>query len=263
MSPVCLAISSGVVAGHVGLGATVPPLIAHGIEVWPLPTEVISTHGAVPGTRRASFSADQVQAVIDGLRATGALSRVDAVLTGYLGAPETATVVADLIEELSTRDAPPLLFCDPVLGDQGQIYLPEQVGEILRDRIVPHAHMAAPNITELGWLTGRELANEADVIDAARTLPCETVFVTSATRDGQAGILTVTSSSVDFAAGPDITRHLSGPGDFVSGRLLAGILTGATPAEASAAALFDVAVALTDNPNRDDLDLTRLFRRER
>lgn len=261
MSPVCLAISSGIVAGHVGLGAALPPLSAAGIEVWPLPTEVISAHGAVPGTRRAELAPGQLKAVIDGLRATRALDRVDAVLTGYLGTPDVAEIIAELIDELCARDHTPFVFCDPVLGDDGRLYLPEQIGEILRDRILPKARYAAPNVTELGWLTGRELENEDAIVAAARSLGCDAVFVTSARRGAEIGVLTVTPSDVLFAGGPDVTRRLSGPGDFVSARILAGLLTGTALPDLAAVAMADVRRAVPNDEARDDLDLTRLYGR--
>lgn len=55
------------------------------------------------------------------------------------------------------------LVLDPVLGDQGRLYIPQSTAEAIRDRLVPHARVLLPNVTEAAWLvTGDPKAGETD-----------------------------------------------------------------------------------------------------
>lgn len=43
------------------------------------------------------------------------------------------------------RTLPLLAVCDPVLGDNGQLYVPKELVAIYRDRLVPLADIITPN----------------------------------------------------------------------------------------------------------------------
>jgi pyridoxal/pyridoxine/pyridoxamine kinase len=45
--------------------------------------------------------------------------------------------------------------CDPVLGDCGQAYVPEELIPIYRDSLIPLADILTPNQTELQWAQSR------------------------------------------------------------------------------------------------------------
>ena len=46
------------------------------------------------------------------------------------------------------------MLVDPVLGDAGRLYVAQETAEAIRDRLIPLADIATPNLFELGWLTG-------------------------------------------------------------------------------------------------------------
>ena len=50
---------------------------------------------------------------------TGVGNIANAVLTGYLGAPETAALVAEVVAEVKALNPTALYILDPVIGDQG------------------------------------------------------------------------------------------------------------------------------------------------
>ncbi len=251
--PICLAIQSGVVAGHVGLGAAVPVLARHGVEVWPLPTLLISNHAATPGAERAEYGASDVARLIDGLRASGALSRVTALLVGYLATPEVADLIADLVDELSGQA---VVFVDPVLGDNGRLYLSEEVGVTLRTRILPRADYASPNVTEIAWLTGRNADTEEDLAAAARDLGPKTVFVTSVQDGDSIGILTVSAGAAHLATSLRRPTQPNGAGDAAAAWLLAELLKGAEPEDAAQSTVAFLDACLTRSEGRGDIDLS-------
>lgn len=54
------------------------------------------------------------------------------------------------------------LVCDPVMGDDGKMYVPETLLPIYRDEIIPLADIATPNQFEVELLTGKKICNESD-----------------------------------------------------------------------------------------------------
>ncbi|MEO1313808.1 MAG: PfkB family carbohydrate kinase [Pseudomonadota bacterium] len=230
--PVCLSVQSLVVSGAVGHGAAAFTLAAEGIEVWPLPTVVLSAHAATPGVRGERLGAGQVASLVDGLQAHG-LGAVDAVLLGYLGSVEVAGSLGPLL----AGGTGTIVLCDPVLGDDGKLYLPEAMIEVYRTALLPHATIATPNVDELGWLTEMPTQTIPQIIEAARTLRDmgpEVVHVTSVPAPRQLGILTVSAEGAWLTSAPKAPLRVNGAGDFVAALLLAGALQGEAP-EASAA----------------------------
>jgi pyridoxine kinase len=52
--------------------------------------------------------------------------------------------------------------CDPVMGDDGKMYVPETLLPIYRDEIIPLADIATPNQFEVELLTGKKICNELE-----------------------------------------------------------------------------------------------------
>jgi pyridoxine kinase len=165
-----LVISSQTVFGPVGLSASVPALQALGHEVMALPTIVLSHHpghGMPAGQRTAAMLLSEM---LQGLERVGALDNVDAVLTGYFADAEQVVVVSQVIAKLKAQH----VLVDPVIGDHGALYVPQDVAEGIRDRLLPLATITTPNWFELAWLSG-----EQDVEGAAAKLGVTETLVTS------------------------------------------------------------------------------------
>ena len=94
-----LSIQSRVSYGYVGNSIAVPAIQAAGLEVWPLDTVSFSNHPGHGHFRGEIRPAAEVQAHIDGLAALGVPDTLSAILSGYLGLPETAGVVADAVDK--------------------------------------------------------------------------------------------------------------------------------------------------------------------
>lgn len=91
-----LSIQSEVVYGHVGHQASRFILERMGHPVWAAPTVLFSNHLAHKTVTGRVLPASEVRELIDGVRKLGVLGKANAILTGYLGAPETAALVADV-----------------------------------------------------------------------------------------------------------------------------------------------------------------------
>jgi pyridoxine kinase len=163
-----LSIQSAVVYGHVGNSAAVFLLQRLGFEVWPLDTVVLSNHPAYPTVRGRVVPAAELRALLDGLDERGALARCDAVLSGYLGQPETAAVVAEAAARVKAARPGALYCCDPVMGEVGKgLYVAPELPALFRDRLLPAADLVTPNPLELEQLTGAPVRTEAEALAAA------------------------------------------------------------------------------------------------
>jgi pyridoxine kinase len=149
-----LSIQSHVVYGHAGNSAAVFPLQRLGREVWPIMTVQFSSHAGYKGWRGRAFDAGMIDECVEGLAAIGALSRCEAVLSGYLGKAEIGEAALRAFEAARAANPSAIYACDPVIGDGGRVYVAAGVGEFLRDRALPRATILTPNAFELEWLSG-------------------------------------------------------------------------------------------------------------
>ena len=238
-----LSISSQVVWGPVGNSAAVPALQARGHEVLPLPTITLSNHpghGAPKGFRTQAEDMAQMLAALENL---GSLKQLDAVLTGYFASVDQVEDVAKLIRRIDC----PYVLVDPVMGDHGRLYVPEPVAEAIRTHLLPLASCITPNGFELGWLSGRDVSDEAGAIAAARALGRAEVLATSIpAQANQLATMLVTQHGVDSIATPKLAGVPHGTGDFLSGLYLAARLAMPPPlALASAMKSLERAISLS------------------
>lgn len=169
-----LSIQSEVVYGHVGHQASRFILERMGHPVWAAPTVIFSNHLGHKTVTGRVLEAAQVRELIDGLRQLGVLGKANAILTGYLGAPETAALVAEVVAEVKAANPNAIYICDPVIGDQGHMYVKPALADALQKILVPIADVLSPNVYELGHLTGREVRSRDDAKEALRALAART-----------------------------------------------------------------------------------------
>jgi pyridoxine kinase len=166
-----LSIQSTVTYGRVGNRAAVFALERLGHEVWPIDTVAFSNHPAHGGFRGRVVPAAEVSALVEGLDARGVLGRCAAVLSGYLGDPETAAVVADAVARVRAANPAALYCCDPVIGEVGRgVYVQDGIADAFRERLVRLADVVTPNPFELELLTGVAPSTREGARAAARAL---------------------------------------------------------------------------------------------
>lgn len=221
-------ISSHVVRGSVGNRAAVFALEALGFPVWALQTVTLPWHpGHGPSTRIVP-QADQFSSVIDDLCRAPWLSEVGAVLTGYLGDASQAQSIAKLVKAIKAQTPDALYVCDPVIGDLGGLYVPEQTAEAIKQYLIPLADIATPNQYELAWLTDQTITDNKQIISSARTLGPKKVLTTSAYPMMRNSIANLFSSG-DMAY---LAEHrlfkttINGAGDLTAALLLARLVSG-------------------------------------
>ena len=95
--PTVLSVQSRVAYGHVGNAAAVFPLQCLGVEAWALDTVAFSNHTGHGRWRGEVVAAETVAALFEGIADLGVLPSIDAVLSGYIGTPETGAVLLDIV----------------------------------------------------------------------------------------------------------------------------------------------------------------------
>ncbi|MEP3198872.1 MAG: pyridoxal kinase PdxY [Lentilitoribacter sp.] len=223
-----IVISSHVVRGSVGNRAAVFALEALGFPVWALQTVTLPWHpGHGPSTRIVP-DAQQFDAIIDDLCVAPWLQEVGAILTGYLGDPSQAASIAKLVKAVKAKTPDALYICDPVIGDLGGLYVPEATAAAIKDELLPLADVTTPNQYELSWLSGRDVKDNQDIIDASKSLGPRTVLTTSAfamMRNSMANLLHCNNSNI-LSEHRLFNSSINGAGDLTAALLLARTLSG-------------------------------------
>jgi len=227
-----ISIQSQVAFGHVGNSAAVFPLQMHGIDVVAVPTTLLSNRPGYPTIRGRVLEAQLVADLLRGIEERGAVDAASMILSGYLGSPEIAAVVADFVARAKARNGALRYACDPVLGDRDRgLFVHVDIPPLVRDRLCPLADIITPNHFELEWLTGASATTIDQVTGAARAFMKSgpaTIVTTSAeladTPDGQIESLAVEASQAWRVRTPRLPVSPNGTGDlfaalFVSARL--------------------------------------------
>jgi len=179
-----ISIQSQVAYGHVGNSAAVFPLQMHGIDVIAVPTTLLSNRPGYPTIRGRVLDAQLVADLLLGVEERGALETSQMILSGYLGSPEIAAVVADFVQRAKARNPALTYCCDPVLGDHdGGLYVHADIPPLVRDRLCGLADLITPNHFEFEWLCGAKATTIDQMIAQARILMSHgpsTIVVTGA-----------------------------------------------------------------------------------
>ena len=228
-SPRVLIISSEVVDGFVGGRGSLFVLQYLGINPAFLPTVTLPWHpGRGPGTRITAPS----QLFCDLARDLAYCpfgGQFDIVLTGYFATVGQVKAVAGLVDAIGKANPSMRYICDPVLGDHGRLYVPENVARAQITELVPRADIITPNLFELGAMNGAPLDHESLAIAAAHSLPPRCVMVTSAPafRAGMMTSLWVEEGKPSLALDHPLLPYApKGTGDLASALLAGHLLRG-------------------------------------
>ncbi|XP_062862388.1 pyridoxal (pyridoxine, vitamin B6) kinase a [Trichomycterus rosablanca] len=176
-----LSIQSHVVRGYVGNKSATFPLQVLGFEVDSINSVQFSNHTGYEHWKGQVLTADELHILYEGIK-LNKVNHYDYVLTGYSRDVSFLEMVVDIINELKTANPNLVYVCDPVLGDNGAMYVPEGLLPVYRDKVVPICDIITPNQFEAELLTGRTIRTEKDaleVMDLLHAMGPETVVITS------------------------------------------------------------------------------------
>lgn len=155
--------------GRCALTVVIPTLSAMGTQCVPVPTALLSTHTG--GFTGMYFRDLEEIGAVSGIGAHyGELGLdFDAVYTGFLGSAGQVAAVEAFIDTVSAGGGNrPLVFIDPVMGDDGVLYsacVPE-LADAMR-RLIARADVITPNLTEAFLLAGEPYRDTTDLTPEA------------------------------------------------------------------------------------------------
>ena len=222
--------------GKCSLGVAIPVLSAAGADVCPVPTGLFSSHTAFPGW----YMHDTTDILPDYLKAWKGIDvQIDAVYSGFLGAPEQVDIIRDIYA--TYPDA--LRVVDPVMADHGQVYptYTPELCDAMAD-LACEADILTPNLTEAAIILGREWTGtdiadtEAEaLVDALIAKGAKNVVLKGVQRDD--GLIRNFVGGVDCdlfeVHNPFVPYMLHGTGDLYCSTLLAAVMAGRSLYEAA------------------------------
>jgi pyridoxine kinase len=210
-----LSIQSQVAGARVGNSVAAFAMERLGVRVLQLPTVLLGRrpdHGPPGG---GPIPAATLSAMIEGLAADGVLVEVDAVLSGYLGAADHVGVVLDAVERVKAANAKAVFVCDPVLGDDGKLFVRDEIADAVLNGLWRHADWLTPNVFELGLLTGRTVDSLESAREAARFVGKPVLCSSIRTALGLGNLLAAPTGDW-FCETPRLPRAQKGAGDLLS-----------------------------------------------
>jgi len=230
--PQVLSIQSHVISGYVGNKAAVFPLQVLGLEVHSINSVKFSNHTGYGNWKGNVLNSSELKDLMTGLE-NNKLDEFSHILTGYVGSFSFLEQLSISIQQLKCKNPNTVYLCDPVMGDNGHLYVPKELLYIYRDKLIPLADIVTPNQFEAELLTETKIQNDADAIESMKMLHnmgAKTVVISSSvlgstedcfsafgsTRDGNDGPLEVWKIDI-----PRIPHLFTGTGDLFAALLLA------------------------------------------
>ncbi|XP_047328062.1 pyridoxal kinase-like [Impatiens glandulifera] len=223
-----LSIQSHTVQGYVGNKSAVFPLQLLGFDVDPINSVQFSNHTGYPTFKGQVLNGQELWELLEGLEANDLLFYTH-LLTGYIGSVSFLTTVLEVVNKLRSINPKLTYVCDPVLGDEGKLYVPMELVSVYREKVVPVASMLTPNQFEAELLTGLRIVSEDDGREACNILHTagpSMVVLTSISIDGN--LLLIGSHRKELDQEPEqfkivipkIPAYFTGTGDLMTSLLL-------------------------------------------
>ena len=222
--------------GKCSLGIAIPVVSAGGCDVCPVPTGLFSSHTAFPGW----YMHDTTDILSDYLAAWQNIGvEIDAVYSGFLGAPEQVDIIRSLYERYPNA----LRVVDPVMADHGKVY-PTYTPELCAAMadLACDADILTPNLTEAAIILGEEWQgtnisdNEAKrIIDALIAKGAKNVVLKGIQRDDGVIRNFAAGVNIDFfeASNEYLPYMLHGTGDLYCSALMAAVMCERSLADAA------------------------------
>ncbi|MEJ0061376.1 MAG: pyridoxal kinase [Terricaulis sp.] len=239
-----LSIQSQVAGARVGNSVAAFAMERLGVRVLQLPTTLLGRRPDRGAPGGGPLPKETLLSLIEGLSGDGRLGEIDAVLTGYVGEAEQVEAILEAVERVKAANPAAVFVCDPVLGDDGKLFVSADIADAVLGTLVPRADWIAPNAFELGMIAGQAIDGLDVARSAARRLG-KPLLASSIPTESGVGVLFAAPGGDWFSETPRLPRAPKGAGDLLTALFVARRLLGQAPAvalEAATGAVYDVIV---------------------
>lgn len=223
-----LSIQSHVVSGYVGNKCAVFPLQVMGFEVDVINSVQLSTHTGYKTYYGQILNDKDLSELVTGL-VENDLHCYSHLLIGYISNETFLKKIVDVYHILKLKNPKLIFVCDPVMGDNNRMYVPEEMLDVYKNEIIKLTDVLTPNEYELELLSGKTITKADDVYEAMNILfakGCKTVVVSSSNAASSKAEMKCIGKHV--SAGeyveltiPTIDETFVGTGDIFTAMLLA------------------------------------------
>ncbi|XP_016920635.1 pyridoxal kinase [Apis cerana] len=224
-TPRILSIQSHVVSGYVGNKSAIFPLQLLGFEADAINSVQLSNHTGYNIFRGQVLNDKDLGDLIDGLAQNNLIDYTH-LLTGYVGSASFLRKIAEVVRMLKHKNPNLIYVCDPVMGDNGKLYVPEALEEIYRNEIISLADIVVPNQFELELLSNIKINTTSDLENAIKKvhkMGPQTVAISSTELNNK--LTTIISTNKDNKLIkidiPKIPSTFTGSGDLFAALFLA------------------------------------------
>ncbi|CAH0473543.1 unnamed protein product [Peronospora belbahrii] len=150
------------------------PLQLLGMDVDPINSVQFSNHTGYKQFTGRRLTGDELHVLIDGMETNNLLQDTHThLLTGYIGSISLLDAIVRAHERLraAQTDSDRLVFvCDPVMGDLGKLYVPLELVDLYRSKVLPICDVLTPNQYECEMLAKIKLRTVQDAMCACKRL---------------------------------------------------------------------------------------------
>ncbi len=251
-TPKVLSVQSHTVHGYVGNKAATFPLQTLGFNVDCINTITLSNEpGYAGGFKGQTMTGDNLHVIVEGLKDNQLLNH-DIMLTGYTRTSELLDEIVSTVKMLRSNNPSVIYVCDPVMGDNGKFYVPEELCDKYKHQILPLASVITPNMFEAQALSGVMINTLADAVAACKVLVNLGPKIVVLT-----GLNLLTTTTDDANSGGSGPHHLSvllAYKNQASLSSLAGTISSASSDNSASAST----VATADGSSSDEIHIYRL-----
>lgn len=225
--PSVLSLQSHVTHGYVGNRAATFPLQYLGWDVDALNTVQLSNHTGYGNFAGTKATAQEIETIYDKLKELE--FHYDAFLTGYSPTAQGVEAMGKIGQDLKARFPDLLWLMDPVMGDEGRLYVSEEVIPVYKDILKSgKVSLITPNGFEAETLTGIKLDSTANILQALDKLHNEykvpNVVISSVVVEGKLWTIGSTAGFMPFYFETEpINSYFTGTGDFFAAILLSNL----------------------------------------
>ncbi|KAF9135678.1 putative pyridoxal kinase [Mortierella sp. 14UC] len=195
-----LSIQSHIVSGYCGNKAATFPLQLLGFDVDVMNTVNFSNHTGYPSWTGEKATGEQLTNLFEGLQVSGLVDYTH-ILTGYIGSSQNLAAVTDIIAKLQDHGNP-FFVLDPVMGDNGQLYVQSDVIPLYK-ALMKFAKAITPNQFEAEILADKKITDVKSCMEVIEILH-------------DAGVENVVITSVSFCPSDVAAHHAVGQNGFAT-----------------------------------------------